>query len=814
MRILGVYMENIRSYKRGLIVFPPKGITVIHGEIGAGKTSILMAIRFALFGIAPGGQKSASLFDAYKEPHGADLLRVDSTRGRVRLLILVGNKLYVIERYIERLGQRYDATQGAVEEYAVADSGIKFITRRAFTSRKEMDDYVLSILGIREKKSERGVSTPLVFTTAIYVPQFNVHEVLQLDVEKRVEIIERALGLDKYKLFKLNQAKVTDALKDKKRLVEAKIDGYRKLLGDRDKDKLLKEKERLIGELKKIEVDKKAVEEEFHKLKDLEEKFLNEIKNTELRKQEVTRILRDYDEKRSKLLDVEYRIRKVIESLGFMNLDFETASRSVNDRISSLESRKAKIDSELLGLEKQEIEVDRAVEESRKRINDLEKELLNIEKDIEAEQKLVRDLENELKNTEELLRRGICPTCRREIPREHGLRLVMEATERIEERVSRVNVLKGSRRKIEEAIALEKKRLGELEAQKLKISDAKKGLVAEREAINKELLKLFEVKARLEELMQQRQLLISELAGIDIAGLTEELKKIDLNIEELRAKVEEVKKAISEVLKTKERILREIGKMEELIKSLEKQLLEVEWLNEELNRAQKERAVLQKLCSYLESANIVVDEIEKRVLKILVDEFRHYFYNYLYALVPDQPVEVVITDDFGLVPKIKIGRSSYSVPSPSGGQNISVSLAYRLALNQAVRRFSPSLKKSVLVLDEPTTGFSRGLVSRLKELLRSVGGVDGQVIIVTHDETLIEAGDCRIRLSLEPVEHKTSIEYEECTFSPDYRELVERILTLGSSGLAEVMEEKAIKGFTPRVEPAERTGVKFDQTKG
>lgn len=37
MKILGVYLENIRSYKKTIVVFPPRGITVIHGEIGSGK---------------------------------------------------------------------------------------------------------------------------------------------------------------------------------------------------------------------------------------------------------------------------------------------------------------------------------------------------------------------------------------------------------------------------------------------------------------------------------------------------------------------------------------------------------------------------------------------------------------------------------------------------------------------------------------------------------------------------------------------------------------------------------------------------------
>jgi len=51
-------LENIRSFKNCHITFP-KGITLFEGDVGSGKSSILMAIEFALFGL--GNQKGESL---------------------------------------------------------------------------------------------------------------------------------------------------------------------------------------------------------------------------------------------------------------------------------------------------------------------------------------------------------------------------------------------------------------------------------------------------------------------------------------------------------------------------------------------------------------------------------------------------------------------------------------------------------------------------------------------------------------------------------------------------------------------------------
>src|SRR5665647_1320838 len=58
MILRSLKLENIRSYKTTMIAFP-KGISLFEGDIGSGKSTILMAIEFALFGL--GSQKGGSL---------------------------------------------------------------------------------------------------------------------------------------------------------------------------------------------------------------------------------------------------------------------------------------------------------------------------------------------------------------------------------------------------------------------------------------------------------------------------------------------------------------------------------------------------------------------------------------------------------------------------------------------------------------------------------------------------------------------------------------------------------------------------------
>ena len=50
MILNSLVINNIRSYDHEEVVFP-RGISLFEGDIGSGKSTILMAIEFALFGL-------------------------------------------------------------------------------------------------------------------------------------------------------------------------------------------------------------------------------------------------------------------------------------------------------------------------------------------------------------------------------------------------------------------------------------------------------------------------------------------------------------------------------------------------------------------------------------------------------------------------------------------------------------------------------------------------------------------------------------------------------------------------------------------
>jgi len=88
MRLKKIILNNIRSYENQSVVFP-EGSTLLSGDIGSGKTSILLGIEFALFGLQPGQR-------------GGSLLRNGEGEGGVVLHLDIEGREVIIERKMKK----------------------------------------------------------------------------------------------------------------------------------------------------------------------------------------------------------------------------------------------------------------------------------------------------------------------------------------------------------------------------------------------------------------------------------------------------------------------------------------------------------------------------------------------------------------------------------------------------------------------------------------------------------------------------------------------------------------------------------------
>src|SRR6476659_7143593 len=97
-----IEITNIRSYKEKTSIELPRGTILFQGDIGCGKSTILSAIEFALFGLG--------------DIDGNNLLRSGEKKGSVLLEFQVNNKNYQIFRSIIRNNKKVVQDGGYIVE--------------------------------------------------------------------------------------------------------------------------------------------------------------------------------------------------------------------------------------------------------------------------------------------------------------------------------------------------------------------------------------------------------------------------------------------------------------------------------------------------------------------------------------------------------------------------------------------------------------------------------------------------------------------------------------------------------------------------
>jgi len=262
MKIRQIVLDNVRSYEHQEINFA-EGSTLLSGDIGSGKTSVLLAIEFALFGLQPGQRGSALLRNGKKE-------------GKVRLEFEVDNDNIIIERTLKR-GKTIS------QDYC---SIIINNEKREF-SVTELKGKILELLSY---PMEFAKKQNLLYKFTVYTPQEEMKQIILEDAETRINTLRHVFGIDKYKKILENVAILTAKMREEKRMKEG-------MTSNLENDKLnligkineLEEKQRNLSSIEselsvKIEIRKRVQgeKEEFSKKIEERAKLQSEVEKTKI----------------------------------------------------------------------------------------------------------------------------------------------------------------------------------------------------------------------------------------------------------------------------------------------------------------------------------------------------------------------------------------------------------------------------------------------------------------------------------------------------------------------------------------------------
>jgi exonuclease SbcC len=248
-------LKNIRSHKQGTITFP-EGSTLLMGDIGSGKTSILLAIEFALFGLQP-------------SQRGTSILRSKEDEGSVRLEFELDEHEVAIERKLKRGSKTIAQTNACI----IIDG------QRHEGSVTEIKNKILELLNYPPEFKKK---TNDLYKFTVYTPQEEMKQIILEPAETRLNTLRHVFGIDKYKRIGENLDKLGVKLRQEIRVQEAQLGNIDEIkTGIETKKVLLTEKQTKIKDLesqiKQIQDKKQSKQSE---IKSLEEK-INEKKTLE-----------------------------------------------------------------------------------------------------------------------------------------------------------------------------------------------------------------------------------------------------------------------------------------------------------------------------------------------------------------------------------------------------------------------------------------------------------------------------------------------------------------------------------------------------
>ncbi|HEV2317880.1 MAG TPA: SMC family ATPase [Thermoplasmata archaeon] len=175
MLVRSVAVRNVRSYTSATLRLG-EGITLLTGDVGSGKTSLLHAIEMALFGFA--------------EVEPAFLVRHRARDAEVNLTLGEAEHTYELRRRFRR------RTVRGKESFEIEESSFAADGHRTKYSATELRQRAIDLLGFPDNPNPHAHSD--VWRWAVYIPQERMREVLVQRPPERLGTVRKALGLEQY----------------------------------------------------------------------------------------------------------------------------------------------------------------------------------------------------------------------------------------------------------------------------------------------------------------------------------------------------------------------------------------------------------------------------------------------------------------------------------------------------------------------------------------------------------------------------------------------------------------------------------------
>jgi len=350
-------IENWRTHKKSELEFG-FGTNVIVGVMGSGKSSIVNALCYSLFGTFPAlKSKQVSLNEIIMNKPN------QCSEARTKIEFDFNKKKFSVERILKESG----TNEAKLYEEGRLIAGPK---------QKDVNEKIEHMLGLSYE----------LFSRAVYAEQNEMDFFLKLSPGDRKKKFDELLELEKYENARKNSVKLKNSIEKENLQQQNFIKQQKEIIKSHEEDKI-----------------KEKIKQEENKIIELEEKKKNVTAGTKEKKEELEKLKKE-----------EEKYKKTKEELDTGTVRLKTLKENLENvketDLEKIKKEKKEAEKEIILNETKEKELEKQREEFEKIINKLkeEKRIFDFQ---------INELQKENKQIGALT--GKCPTCKQELNEKH-----------------------------------------------------------------------------------------------------------------------------------------------------------------------------------------------------------------------------------------------------------------------------------------------------------------------------------------------------------------------------------------------------------
>ncbi len=764
--ITKVKLKNFRSHLNSEFNFS-SGTNALVGILGSGKSSVMNALCFGLFGTFPDLQgKKIKLDDLImNKPSVQD-------QAEIEIEFKIDGKTYSVMRTIDR---------GKGTTYSEIREGDRLLDA---PNTQRVTELVEKTLKINYE----------LFSKAIYSEQNALDYFLRLPRGERMKKIDNLLMIDKFEKARSSAVSLRNKLIERKLgkqsvIEQTDVNKLRNLLGEliQDLDKLRKDKLEVSAETEALEKQKNEMEAEVKRLEQLNKDlnyYKEQEKSVESAIEEVKKFIKEIDdllrgrtkEDIEKGLNVfSQKIKELGNSIEEKRKDQEKLTELLSETRTKIDfiekDKKAKLEADI----SKKLSIKEMIDEIKKKYG--QKPLEKMQKQKQEMDKLIEkttSLSTRLSETKETLDqiyelKDHCPVCQSKLTPAKKKKLIKNQKERIKKIEKEIKVIEKERgvkeetfKAIEDVADKFKQFLIEVEGldkMQSQLKDLKKVYSKSVKTLESYQKNLNSIKINIQNLQKETEnteedekklsLLYSRIP--EIVRKKERLTYLNTRLEDVRLKltdinkglegqdIEKLRKEFTEVVSKKSELEERLKNLTEMFKEKESRKKEEEEKIKMVETQKQEVVKLEKIVKDLKIFEKALEGTQAQLRTEFIEAVNYTMSQIWTNLYPYEDFVGIGLNieggDYVLQLKTRAGGWVNVDGIASGGERSLAALALRIAFALTL---APNLQ--ILVLDEPTANLDSNAIKMLGETLRErINQFINQTFLITHQRELESA---------------------------------------------------------------------------